>query len=141
MSDVSRQRLKWLTLAYASTLLILIAVADRGALAIRWLAHLPAGDKLGHFVLFGLMSLLANAALGDARLRWRAFCARKGSMVVGAAVILEEVSQLWLSHRAFELADLAADCAGIWIFGLLAARVVPSRRLTRSSAPQSHVLH
>ncbi len=128
MSEIPPRRLRLLTLAYASALVLLIAVADRGALAVRWLADLPAADKVAHFVLIGFMALLANAALGDARLRWRALAARKGSVLVGAVVLIEEVSQLWLSHRAFELADLAADFAGIWLLGRLAARVVP--RLT-----------
>ncbi len=115
-------RLKWLTLAYASTLVLLIAVADRGTLAISWLAGLPAGDKIGHFVLMGLLSYLVNTALGGARWHWQRLSVLKGSLLVTALVVAEELSQLWLTHRAFELADLTADVAGIWVFGLLVAK-------------------
>ena len=113
-------RLKWLSLAYISALILLIAAANRGALAISYLAALPAGDKIGHFLLMGLLSYLANTTLGGSRLRWKRCSILKGSILVTAFVVLEEISQLWMTHRAFELADLAADAAGIWVFGLLA---------------------
>ncbi len=116
------QSFKWLTLVYASTLILLIVTADRGALAIRWLAGLPAGDKIGHFVLIGFLAYLVNAALGARRWRWRRLSILKGSLLVGALVLAEEISQLWLIHRAFELADLVADAAGIWASGWLVHR-------------------
>ncbi len=116
------RRLRWLTLAYASTLILLIATADRGALVISWLAAVPAADKIGHFVLMGLLSYLVNTALGGARWHWRRLSVLKGSAVVAALVTIEEISQLWIAYRAFDLADLAADLAGIWFFGHLADR-------------------
>ncbi len=127
MSTSSRKRLKWLTLAYAAALILLIAVADRGALAISWLAGVPAFDKIGHFALMGLLSYLANTALEGSRLRWWRFSVLKGSALVAALVIAEEVSQLWIAHRAFELADLAADAIGISAADLL-IRLQRSRR-------------
>ncbi len=119
MSTPSRKRLKWLTLAYAATLVLLIAVADRGALAISWLAGVPAFDKIGHFALMGFLSYLTNAALDGRQLRCWRFRVLKGSALVTALVLVEEVSQLWIAHRAFELADLAADVAGISAADLL----------------------
>ncbi len=121
MSEHDDRRLNRLTLAYASTLMLLVAAADRGSLVTSYLAGLPAVDKVGHFLLVGLLSYLANAALGGRRWRWRRFSLLKGSVLVGAFVAVEETSQLWLAHRSFELADLAADVAGIWVFGRLAS--------------------
>lgn len=118
--------MKWLTLAYATTLVVLIAVANRGALPTSWLAAVPLSDKIGHFVLMGLLSYLTNAALGGRRLRWRRLSVLQGSALVAALVLTEEISQLWIPHRAFELADLAADLAGISTADLLI-------RLQRSS--------
>ncbi len=115
----SRQRLKWLTLAYAAALVLLIVAADRGALAVSWLAAVPAGDKICHFLLMGFLSYLTNAALGGRRLRWWRLSVLKGSFLVGALVLIEEISQIWITHRAFELADLAADLAGITTSDLL----------------------
>ncbi len=121
------RRLKWLTLAYASAVVLLIAAADRGVLVVSWLAALPAGDKIGHFVLIGLLSYLANVALAPqgavpSRRCRRSLSAFRGSLLIGALVVAEEVSQLWIANRAFELADLAADAAGIWFFGMLSVR-------------------
>ena len=120
MSQPARSHLKGLTLAYASTLVLLVAVADRGALAVSYLSRLPAADKLAHFLLMGLLSFLCNSALGGRRLRWKRLSVLRGSALVGVFVAAEEVSQLWMTHRSFELADLAADAAGIWVFGRLA---------------------
>ncbi len=123
MSEQTRGQLKWLTLAYASTLVLLIVVADRGSLAISYLASLPAVDKIGHFLLMGFLSYLANAALGVRRLRWKRVSVLAGSLVVAILVTAEELSQLWMTHRSFETADLAADLAGIWVFGRIALAV------------------
>ena len=120
--SVPARRLRWLTLVYASTLILLIVAANRGALAISWLAGIPANDKIGHFVLMGLLSYLVNSAFGGAQWRWRRLSVLKGSVLVTTLVAIEEVSQLWIVHRAFDPADFAADVAGIWVFGLLAAR-------------------
>ena len=122
MSEGSQPRLKRLTLAYAAALVLLVAAADRGLLATSWLAGVPAGDKVGHFLLIGSLAYLANVALDGRRLRWRRVSVPRGSALVAAAVLAEEISQLWIAHRAFELADLAADAAGIWVAGLIARR-------------------
>ena len=123
MSERAHRHLKWLTLAYASTLMLLVAVADRGALAVSYLSMLPAADKIGHFLLMGFLSYLTNTALGGQRLCWKPLSVLKGSALVGVFVTAEELSQLWMTHRSFELADLAADAAGIWIFGRISLAV------------------
>lgn len=117
-------RLEWLALIYASALVLLVVAANRGTLVGSWLTALPASDKLGHFVLMGLLSYLANAALGCRRWHWRRFSVLKGSLLTFVLVTVEEISQLWMIHRAFDPLDLAADAAGIWFFG----RLVSARR-------------
>lgn len=124
VQDAGR-RFRRLAVLYAASLGGLIAAADRGSLDFSWLVRLPAADKVGHFVLIGLLSYLANLECGNARLRWGRMTLLKGSLLVGAFVAVEEISQLWLPHRSFELADLLADLAGIWVFGRLAS--APSR--------------
>ena len=74
---------------------------------------MPASDKICHFLLMGFLSYLTNAALDARRFRWRRLSVLRGSVLIGALVLVEEVSQIWIAHRAFELADLAADLAGI----------------------------
>jgi hypothetical protein len=50
--------MKWLALVFSVFILAVIVGADMGTLlhAIRALYDFPNGDKVGHFVLFGLLS-------------------------------------------------------------------------------------
>ena len=121
MHNESSSRLRVLTLLYGLTLILLVVVADRGSLVTSYLAGLPAGDKVGHFVLMGLMAYLLNSSLGGKEVRWRRVAVLKGSLLVAILVVLEEFSQIWIAHRSFEPADLAADFAGIWFFSRWAA--------------------
>lgn len=121
IADAGR-RLRVLAWLYPAALIALIVAADRGSLQLHFIARLPAADKIGHFVFIGLLSYLVNLLCGNARLRWGRLAVLRGSLLVGTLVTLEEISQLWLPHRSFELADLLADLAGIWVFGRLRAR-------------------
>jgi hypothetical protein len=101
----------------------LVGLADSGR--GRWLfgmaESIPGGDKLGHFILFGLLAFLVNLVMQATVVRCGRLTLLKGSAVVMGIVVAEEVSQLLFVSRSFELLDLAADLAGIWIFGQLAA--------------------
>lgn len=100
----------------------LIGLADlgRGREISVWVAQIPAGDKWGHFVLFGGLTFLANAALNGARFRLGSFTFLKGSLFVLVPTVLEEFSQLFFRSRTFDLRDLGADFVGIFLGGLLA---------------------
>ena len=78
---------------------------------------LPLGDKGGHFLLMGGFSFMANLALGARTVRIRHTNALLGSLIVAAVVFCEEASQVLVPGRTFDLMDLAADAAGIWVFG------------------------
>ncbi len=79
----------------------------------------PGLDKVGHFTLMGGLAFFVNLALGLRQ--WRDWLI--GSLLVGIAVLAEEISQIWFPARTFDLVDLAADLAGIVFFGWLAKRV------------------
>jgi polysaccharide biosynthesis protein VpsQ len=100
----------------------LVGLADSGR--GRWLfgmaESIPGGDKIGHFVLFGLLAFLVNLVLQATVVRCGRLTILKGSALVMVIVIAEEVSQLLFVSRSFEVLDLAADLAGIWFFGQLA---------------------
>tara|TARA_Y100000588_G_scaffold19630_1_gene20089 strand:+ start:460 stop:1029 length:570 start_codon:yes stop_codon:yes gene_type:complete len=70
-------------------------------------------DKIGHFILVGTFAWLFNVAfrLGEINLvGLRIFV---GTVVVVTVVTLEEIAQLWIPTRRFELIDLLADYLGI----------------------------
>jgi polysaccharide biosynthesis protein VpsQ len=89
---------------------------------------IPGGDKLGHFLLMGLLSFLLNVSLDCRALRAFGRAALVGSLVACAAVTLEEFSQLFVRHRTFDPVDLIFDYGGIWVFGRLALRLKLRRR-------------
>jgi hypothetical protein len=114
-------------------LLTIIVLADTGhggrlfALA----EIIPAGDKVGHFLLFGALSFPANLVLRSARIRWRRIVLRKASVFILAAITLEECSQVLFPSRTFDLLDLSAGALGVWFFGWLSEQL-QRRRATRN---------
>lgn len=116
------RRARLALLGFGLFLSCLVWLADSGQ--GRWLfgvaESIPGGDKIGHFVLFGILALLVNLVMGATVIRCGKFTVLKGSTIVMVVVIAEEVSQLFFVSRSFELLDLTADLAGIWIFGQLA---------------------
>ena len=103
--------------------------ADRRWLTpvFRFITAHPGSDKAGHFVLIGGMAFLLNLSLNLREVRWLGRGWLLGGVLVGAVCTLEEISQIWVSSRTFDLLDLAGDYAGIVFFGWL-AKVVARRR-------------
>ena len=88
----------------------------------------PYGDKIGHFLLAGFLTLIANfllksrvLTLGRLRLPW-------GSLVILVLVIAEESSQYYLPTRSLDIWDAVANFAGILVFTLPTLYYVRSRR-------------
>jgi hypothetical protein len=118
--------------AFAAFLALLIVLADTRNLGPLYLVYdFPYGDKAGHFVLFGMLTLLANLAV--MQIRGRASAASVlvvcGAMLV--LVSLEELSQLAFPARTVDAFDLAASYAGIAWFGSLSVFIAEWRRATR----------
>jgi len=81
------------------------------------LRALPHSDKLGHFALYGSMTLGAALLV---RTRQQAIGAALAIIIVG---VLDEFRQLFQGGRNFDIADVLANLGGISL-GLLAALVV-----------------
>jgi len=107
---------KWLAIAFSIFIIAVIVMADMGTLPglIRGVYDFPNGDKLGHFILYGILSLLLNLA----------FTLRPGlnltrtiltvSLVLSALIGLEEWSQsLFADNRSMDIVDLLASYAGV----------------------------
>ena len=103
---------------YIVFIIALIVLADRGMLP-GWMtgcAEFPYGDNVGHFILFGGLSMVCTVATRFKQMRFFK------PLFLGCAVTLvfvtaEEFSQLLLPTRTFSLSDLFADFAGIAIIG------------------------
>ena len=91
---------------------------------IDFVKHTPYGDKVGHFFLMGILALLANLALGYRRLSLGRVSLWLGSLLVLAFVVTEELTQIYIPRRTFDLGDLAADFIGIALFSWLGYRFI-----------------
>ena len=80
---------------------------------------IPYGDKLGHFILYGALSLLTVFAFNYKYVLIKDYRIPLGAIIVLLLAIAEEVTQLFLSKRTFDMVDISADIAGIFIFMLV----------------------
>ena len=123
--------MKWLTILFTLFIFLIILFADLGFLGgpFRIIDSLPFGDKIGHFMLIGMLSFLIISSL------FQAFPARDPKrMAIAAGLLLlfvftvEEASQWPIAGRDASLADLLANYAGIVFFGCIAFFVDKKRR-------------
>jgi hypothetical protein len=103
--------MKWLSVIFFLVVGAIILAADHGRLPhfIYALYRFPGGDKVGHFVLMGILAFFVNMALPlrPADKPWRSLLI--GSIVVAVAVSIEEASQGWFKTRSLSWADLACS--------------------------------
>jgi VanZ family protein len=111
-----------LTLIFLLALVLIILFADRGTMPgfIYSLYSYPHGDSVGHFLLMGSFSFLANLSLACRTVKLNSKAVLLGSLLVGAVVTFEEFTQIFIPTRNFSLVDLSVDYLGIWAFGILA---------------------
>ena len=116
--------MKWLTILFALFIILIIVLADTGNLGILGIVYrIPYADKLGHFILYGILALLINLTLfrslpDQSRQRITVVSALSLALLIG----LEEFSQRSFPHRTFSLGDLTASYLGLIFFSWLAVR-------------------
>lgn len=112
--------IKFSAILYVGFIIGIIVLADHGMLP-RWMtgcAEFPYGDNVGHFLLFGILSMVCTVATRFKRVRFFSPLFL-GCAVTLLLVTLEEVSQLFIPARTFSLSDLFADSLGIGLIGQL----------------------
>lgn len=99
----------------------IIYLANTGQKSIFFdlVASIPYGDKVGHFCLFGGLTLAANFLLKFKRINVSTIVLYQGSVLVFILVLLEELSQYFVPTRTLDSLDLLADTVGILLFNLL----------------------
>ncbi len=125
----------WLSFSIIAFFLLIVFLADSGNLPrfIRKLYDFPYGDKLGHFLLMGLLSYILNRTAilvrqsapkterSDRDLNLSRVLLAV-SVPLAFFVTLEEFSQQLFPRRTFSLGDLVASYAGIAFFAWLALK-------------------
>ena len=116
------KRIKIITAIYILILVGIIFLADfRGTqYLLNFVGNIPYGDKIGHFGLMGIFSLLINLVLQAKTIQVWKLRYLLGSLIVLAIVTLEEFSQIFIRGRTFDLSDLIFDYLGIFVFGEIA---------------------
>jgi VanZ family protein len=118
--------MKWLAILFTLFILLVIILADAGILAhyVGFVYEFPFGDKAGHFILYGLLTLLLDLALLRARAgRSRRRLAIHCGLVLALLIGLEEFSQRYFSSRSFDLVDLTFSYLGVVFFSWVALNV------------------
>ena len=76
----------------------------------------PFGDKLGHFFVFGSLTLMANLASRGSLIPFKFCSIYWGSLAVIIFVTLEELSQYFFATRTLDLFDYLANLIGVLCF-------------------------
>jgi hypothetical protein len=110
------------TLGFLLLLISIVLLADAGKLPwfVSVLYAFPNGDKIGHFILMGLFSLLVNLSLKARVQKFTFKYACIGVIIPTILVTIEEISQSFFINRTASWQDLACSFAGILFFGLMA---------------------
>lgn len=116
--------MKWLTILFTLFIILIIVLADMGNLGVLAIVyHIPFADKLGHFILYGILTLLINLTLFRSMPnRKRVSLAILSGLILILLIGIEEFSQQRFANRTFSLEDLSASYAGVLFFSWLAVR-------------------
>jgi VanZ family protein len=117
--------MKWIALFFALFILLIIVLADAGRLGMfAWITRMPLGDKAGHFILYGILTLLIDLTfLGSLPARNRILPAAISGISLALLIGLEELSQQFFTARSFDLVDLTASYLGVLFFCWVALRI------------------
>lgn len=115
--------IKWLAFLFALFILAIIVSADLGFLrpVLFLVSRVDYLDKVLHFLLIGTLTFLVSSALIETlpslNPKWVLLSA---IFILAVVFTLEEISQGPIRGRDASWADLAANYAGILVFGGLA---------------------
>jgi len=110
--------MKYISTLFLIFIIVVIVLADTGNLppSIRALYRFPNGDKVGHFILFGLLNFfIIRAFLSSLPTRSRSGVTVSISLILALLIAFEEWSQQYFSARTFDLVDLLASYIGLVI--------------------------
>ena len=121
------------TLVFFLFICYVIFSADTGSMP-EWMYviyHFPNGDKLGHFILYGIMAFLMNVSFPNLGCRVGRITLPGGGLVFAVFSILEEISQSFFASRNSSWLDLACSLLGIMVFSVFSHLFI---RYTRKPA-------
>ena len=117
--------MKRLAILFGLFIVGIIIFADLGELDIvGFVTRLPYGDKIGHFALYGILTLLIDLAIiSPVPSPRRGLLVLQVALVLALVIGLEEFSQRYFPSRTFDLVDLAFSYLGVIFFSLVALMI------------------
>mgnify|MGYP003509526223 FL=1 len=115
--------MKYISALFLIFIVAVIILADMGRLPHRLTAiyDFPNGDKLGHFILYGLLDFfLTRAFLSSFPSRPRGWVTLSIGLILALLIATEEFSQKFFASRTFDLIDLLASFLGVLVGGWVA---------------------
>jgi VanZ family protein len=88
------------------------------------LTEFPYGDKIGHFILYGILAYLLTVAMPFRRVKILRWSLPLGLVLAAGFASLEEISQLFFVNRTASFVDLFSGYIGI----AAAAVIIPCLR-------------
>ena len=122
--------MQWLAALFALFIILIIVMADAGVLAqyLGFLYSYPFGDKVGHFILYGILALLINLTLFRSHPDQRpSLLAVRCGLILALLIGLEEFSQQLFATRTFDVIDLSFSYLGVISFSVLAVTIKKGR--------------
>jgi len=116
--------MKWFTILFALFLVLIIVLANSGMLGILgFVNQIPYGDKAGHFILYGILTLLLDLTfLRSLPHRNPRLVTLSIGLILALLIGLEEYSQKYFPNRTSSLLDLAFSYLGLIYFSWVALR-------------------
>ena len=121
---IQKSRVKWLTILFGLFIVLVIILADIGQLSLfGFVNSIPYGDKAGHFILYGILTLLLDLTLMQALPdRSPRGVILSTGFILALLIGIEEYSQQFFAKRTFSLIDLLFSYLGVILFSLWALR-------------------
>lgn len=117
--------MKWITILFTLFIILIIVLADMGKLGfLDQVNRIRNADKVGHFVLYGILILLIDLTLfRSLPLENRTWVALISGLILALLIGLEEFSQRNFATRTSSLSDLTASYLGVIFFSWMAVRL------------------
>lgn len=97
---------------------LLIAYTGKGAVYFGFLKYIPGGDKTGHVVLLGLLTLSVSWLLSYRGIMVKRIKIYYGMVFVAVFITMEEIAQMFSPFRSLDMLDLLCNYVGIFSAGL-----------------------
>lgn len=118
--------MKYIAILFSIFILWVIVNADHGTLPpfIKAVYDFPNGDRVGHFILFGLLNFfLSQTFLRALPNRSPKRVVLSTGLILAVLIGAEEFSQRYFLTRTFDLIDLSMSYLGLIVGGWIALKL------------------